>query len=48
MEHVQYRESEDIEIVGIMQKQSDLSNVKKGMIIGFRVKVGSISETAVF
>ncbi|GBN76232.1 hypothetical protein AVEN_264024-1 [Araneus ventricosus] len=31
-----------------MQKRSDLSNVQKGMIIGFRAKGGSISETANF
>ncbi|GBN29442.1 hypothetical protein AVEN_81884-1 [Araneus ventricosus] len=29
-----------------MQKRSDLSDVQKGMIIGFRVKGGSISEKA--
>ncbi|GFV03194.1 transposable element Tcb1 transposase [Trichonephila clavipes] len=31
-----------------MQKRSDLSDVQKGMIIGFRAKGGSISETAEF
>ncbi|GBO09668.1 hypothetical protein AVEN_69939-1 [Araneus ventricosus] len=31
-----------------MQKPSDLSDVQKGMIIGFRAKGGSISETANF
>nr|XP_042903078.1 uncharacterized protein LOC122270306 [Parasteatoda tepidariorum] len=31
-----------------MQKRSDLSDVKKGMIMGFRTKGGSISETANF
>ncbi|GFX27419.1 transposable element Tcb1 transposase [Trichonephila clavipes] len=31
-----------------MQKRSDLSDVQKGMIIGFRTKGGSISETAEF
>ncbi|GBO03171.1 hypothetical protein AVEN_201717-1 [Araneus ventricosus] len=31
-----------------MQKRSDLSDVQKGMIIGFRTKGGSISETANF
>ncbi|KAH7982924.1 hypothetical protein HPB52_008108 [Rhipicephalus sanguineus] len=31
-----------------MQKQSGLSDVQKGMIIGFRAKGGSISETAEF
>ncbi|GBM14516.1 hypothetical protein AVEN_101161-1 [Araneus ventricosus] len=31
-----------------MQKRSDLSDVQKGMIIGFRDKGGSISETANF
>ncbi|GBM26285.1 hypothetical protein AVEN_66523-1 [Araneus ventricosus] len=31
-----------------MQKRSDLSDVEKGMIIGFRAKGGSISETANF
>ncbi|GFX00420.1 transposable element Tcb1 transposase [Trichonephila clavipes] len=31
-----------------MQKRSDLSDVQKGMIMGFRVKGGSISETAEF
>ncbi|GBM96409.1 hypothetical protein AVEN_24715-1 [Araneus ventricosus] len=31
-----------------MQKCSDLSDVQKGMIIGFRAKGGSISETAKF
>ncbi|GBL75225.1 hypothetical protein AVEN_194459-1 [Araneus ventricosus] len=31
-----------------MQKRSDLSDVQKGMIIGFRAKGGSISETANF
>ncbi|GBN36413.1 hypothetical protein AVEN_167235-1 [Araneus ventricosus] len=31
-----------------MQKCSDLSDVQKGMIIGFRAKGGSISETANF
>lgn len=35
-------------IVGIMQKRNDLSDVQKGMIIGFRAKGGSISETAQF
>ncbi|GBM22792.1 hypothetical protein AVEN_196146-1 [Araneus ventricosus] len=29
-----------------MQKRNDLSDVQKGMIIGFRAKGGSISETA--
>ncbi|GBN63347.1 hypothetical protein AVEN_136055-1 [Araneus ventricosus] len=42
------RASESISIVGVMQKRSDLSEVQKGMIIGFRVKGGSISETANF
>ncbi|GBL90024.1 hypothetical protein AVEN_178418-1 [Araneus ventricosus] len=31
-----------------MKKRSDLSDVQKGMIIGFRAKGGSISETANF
>ncbi|XP_042903242.1 uncharacterized protein [Parasteatoda tepidariorum] len=31
-----------------MQKCSDLSDVQKGMIIGFRAKGGSISETTDF
>ncbi|GFT23280.1 transposable element Tcb1 transposase [Trichonephila clavipes] len=31
-----------------MQKRSDLSDVQKGMIIGFRAKDGSISEMAEF
>ncbi|GBL86576.1 hypothetical protein AVEN_194831-1 [Araneus ventricosus] len=31
-----------------MQKRSDLSDVQKGMIIGFRAKGGSIPETANF
>ncbi|GBM82646.1 hypothetical protein AVEN_184345-1 [Araneus ventricosus] len=31
-----------------MQKRSDLSDVQKSMIIGFRAKGGSISETANF
>ncbi|GBO33760.1 hypothetical protein AVEN_145054-1 [Araneus ventricosus] len=31
-----------------MQKRSDLSDVQKGMIIGFRAKGGSISETSNF
>ncbi|GBN91177.1 hypothetical protein AVEN_149591-1 [Araneus ventricosus] len=31
-----------------MQKRSDLSDVQNGMIIGFRTKGGSISETANF
>ncbi|GBM27482.1 hypothetical protein AVEN_205269-1 [Araneus ventricosus] len=31
-----------------MQKRSDLPDVQKGMIIGFRAKGGSISETANF
>ncbi|GBM91022.1 hypothetical protein AVEN_198491-1 [Araneus ventricosus] len=31
-----------------MQKRSDLSDVQKGMIVGFRVKGGSLSETANF
>ncbi|XP_071043049.1 uncharacterized protein [Parasteatoda tepidariorum] len=31
-----------------MQKPSDLSDVQEGMIIGFRAKGGSISETANF
>ena len=31
-----------------MQKLSDLPDVQKGMIIGFRAKGGSISETAEF
>ncbi|GBN71072.1 hypothetical protein AVEN_10551-1 [Araneus ventricosus] len=31
-----------------MQKRRDLSDVQKGMIIGFRAKGGSISETANF
>ncbi|GIY11971.1 uncharacterized protein CDAR_449251 [Caerostris darwini] len=31
-----------------MQKRSDLSDVQKVMIIGFRAKGGSISETANF
>ncbi|GBO28601.1 hypothetical protein AVEN_204886-1 [Araneus ventricosus] len=31
-----------------MQKRSDLSDVQKGMIIGFRAKGGSISETPNF
>ncbi|GBM26675.1 hypothetical protein AVEN_241331-1 [Araneus ventricosus] len=31
-----------------MQKRSDLSDVQKGMIIGFRAKGGSISKTANF
>ncbi|GBM50689.1 hypothetical protein AVEN_45961-1 [Araneus ventricosus] len=31
-----------------MQKRSDLSDVQKGMITGFRAKGGSISETANF
>ncbi|GBL93184.1 hypothetical protein AVEN_46362-1 [Araneus ventricosus] len=31
-----------------MQKRSDLSDVQKGLIIGFRAKGGSISETANF
>ncbi|GBN95505.1 hypothetical protein AVEN_139162-1 [Araneus ventricosus] len=31
-----------------MQKRSDLSDVQKSMIIGFRTKGGSISETANF
>ncbi|XP_015911795.2 uncharacterized protein [Parasteatoda tepidariorum] len=31
-----------------MQKRSDLSDVQKGMIIGFRTKGGSISETTDF
>ncbi|GBN94739.1 hypothetical protein AVEN_160913-1 [Araneus ventricosus] len=31
-----------------MQKRSDLSNVQKDMIIGFRAKGGRISETANF
>ncbi|GFW18447.1 DDE_3 domain-containing protein [Trichonephila clavipes] len=42
------RASENITIVGVMLKRSDLSDVEKGMIIGFRVKGGSISETAKF
>ncbi|GBO16109.1 hypothetical protein AVEN_19151-1 [Araneus ventricosus] len=42
------RTSESISIVGVMQKRSDLSDVQKGMIIGFRAKGGSISETANF
>ncbi|GFY33665.1 uncharacterized protein TNCV_4593771 [Trichonephila clavipes] len=40
--------SENISIVGVMQKRSDLSDVPKGRIIGFRAKGGSISETAEF
>ncbi|GFU75777.1 transposable element Tcb1 transposase [Trichonephila clavipes] len=31
-----------------MQKRSDFSDVQKGMVIGFRAKGGSISETAEF
>ncbi|GBN59495.1 hypothetical protein AVEN_38791-1 [Araneus ventricosus] len=31
-----------------MQKRSDLSDVQNGMIIGFRAKGGSISETGNF
>ncbi|GFX78901.1 transposable element Tcb1 transposase [Trichonephila clavipes] len=31
-----------------MQKRSDLSDVQKGMIMGFRAKGGSISKTAEF
>ncbi|GFT00585.1 transposable element Tcb1 transposase [Trichonephila clavipes] len=31
-----------------MQKRSDLSDVQKGMIIGFRAKDGSISKMAEF
>ena len=31
-----------------MQKRSDLSGIQKGMIIGFRAKGGSNSETANF
>ena len=31
-----------------MQKRGDLSDIQKGMIIGFRAKGGSISETAEF
>ncbi|GBL71855.1 hypothetical protein AVEN_231510-1 [Araneus ventricosus] len=42
------RASESISVVGVMQKRSDLSDVQKGMIIGFRTKGGSISETANF
>ncbi|GBN51567.1 hypothetical protein AVEN_28283-1 [Araneus ventricosus] len=42
------RASESISIVGIMQKRSDLCDVQKGMIIGFRAKGGSISETENF
>ncbi|GBM03094.1 hypothetical protein AVEN_64744-1, partial [Araneus ventricosus] len=42
------RASESISIVGVMQKRSDLSDVQKGMIIGFRAKGGSISEAANF
>ncbi|GBM42397.1 hypothetical protein AVEN_130275-1 [Araneus ventricosus] len=42
------RVSESISIVGVMQKRSDLSDVQKRMIIGFRAKGGSISETANF
>lgn len=40
------RISENIAIVGVMQKRSELSHVQKGMIIGFRDKVGIIFETA--
>ena len=42
------RASENISIVGVMQKRSDLSDVQKGMIIGFQAKGRSISETAEF
>ncbi|GFT47358.1 uncharacterized protein TNCV_3749311 [Trichonephila clavipes] len=42
------RASENISIVGVMQKRSDLSDVPKSMIMGFRSKGGSISETAEF
>lgn len=42
------RVSDNMEIVGIMQKWSDLSDIQKGMIIGFRGKGGSISEMANF
>ncbi|KFM75608.1 hypothetical protein X975_02134, partial [Stegodyphus mimosarum] len=42
------RASENISIVGVMQKRSDLSDFQKGMIIGFRAKGGRISETAEF
>ncbi|GBO39348.1 hypothetical protein AVEN_237553-1 [Araneus ventricosus] len=42
------RASESISIVGVMQKRSDLSDVQKGMIIGFRAKGGSVLETANF
>ena len=42
------RHSENISVLAVMQKRSDLSDVQKGMIIGFRAKGGSISETANF
>ena len=42
------RESENIAVVGVMQKPSDLSDVQNSMIIGFRAKGWSISEMANF
>ena len=42
------RASENISIVGVMQKRSDLSDLQTGMIIGFWAKGGSIPETAKF
>ncbi|GFX95535.1 hypothetical protein TNCV_4825501 [Trichonephila clavipes] len=38
--------SESIAIIGIMQKKNDLSEVQKGMIMGFRTKGGSLCEMA--
>ncbi|GFW02251.1 uncharacterized protein TNCV_2383741 [Trichonephila clavipes] len=40
--------SENIAIVGAMQKRSDLCTVQKGMIIGFGAKGRSISVMAKF
>lgn len=42
------RELENIEIVVIMQKRSDLYDVKKGIIIGFWSKGGCLSEKTNF
>ena len=40
--------SENIAIAGVMQKQRNLSNFQKGMIIHFRVKIESISKAVNF
>ncbi|GFX02322.1 hypothetical protein TNCV_2284901 [Trichonephila clavipes] len=40
------RALENIAIIGLMQKWSDLSDVQRGMIIGFQAKGGIIFETA--